>query len=324
MPCKQDIIISDSYINTWLAEYKNANTLINYRSSAKKFSFWLSLQDKSILTVTRNDLLLFIQYLQSPPKHDLFKVQKPKPATIHNTVTSIRSLFAYLYNCGTIPKNPGHRKFNLPEVHYHYDDHYLTESEITYIQKYIDNLPDSSKKIQYDYLFNLFYMTGCRLSEISNANMSDIQIIRSGIWLAVTGKGGYFGRVPIPVPLYQKINIYREHHGLPQLFDRKNEEPTPLVMNYHNARACPVFIRLTIKNLMLEVAKKHRHLYKLKKVTPHWLRHTYASHLVALGVDYRIVQQNLRHQTFRTTERYIHVSKTHRHKITTKHFGTGK
>lgn len=302
MPCNKDITISTA-IDMWLRQYQDSpKTFKSYKECISKFKRWLEVNTLTGLSITRADLINYIEYL---------KICYSNPATIHTYFKAVRIFLKFLYHDGIIDY-AFPRRFKLPRINID-KERYLSDLEIKTIQSYIYNLENSYRKLQFNYVFNLFFCTGCRLNEIANATMDDIKIERSGVWLHVIGKGGYHGKVPILSNFFNLINEYREYWGLPNILHRKNVEQIPLVTLQSGKTANKNAIYNIIKRLFRCVYNTKKEMLKLKKASPHWLRHTYATQLIDAGVSYKIVQQNLRHKSFRSTQRYIHVSEDDRH-----------
>jgi site-specific recombinase XerD len=165
----------------------------------------------------------------------------------------------------------------------------------------------------------LLIFTACRRSEVCNATMNDIVILNNQLWLKVIGKGSKYGEIPILPELERYLNEYRVFYGLCEIRKRTQiENEIPLIirkLKNGNFKAITApHLYLLIKKLSNQVANKyaknHELYQKFKNFSPHWLRYSSATFQINAGIDIRIVQKNLRHESIETTMRYQHVEKT--------------
>ncbi|MBN1295989.1 tyrosine-type recombinase/integrase, partial [bacterium] len=175
---------------------------------------------------------------------------------------------------------------------------YLTIAEANLLL----TLPDGSlgiKLLRNFAIAELLYATGIRVSELASMDLNDID--STGMEIRVLGKGRKERIVPITEPAVDRLNRY--------LNERR-------VVRSDNARiggAGPVFISL--RGTRLTTRSIHRILKQLgydagltKRVHPHELRHSFATHLLDSGADLRAIQELLGHAHLTTTQKYTHVS----------------
>jgi integrase/recombinase XerD len=141
------------------------------------------------------------------------------------------------------------------------------------------------------------YASGLRVSELCLLNFFDVEEDR----LLVKGKGAKERMVPIAKMATEAIESYLEawegRWG-------KCERSTPLFLSKKNKR----IDRVTV----WQIVKKYGTLSGItKNISPHTLRHSFATHLLENGADLRIIQEMLGHKEISTTDRYTHISKTH-------------
>ncbi|ARW48400.1 MULTISPECIES: tyrosine recombinase XerC [Acetobacter] len=139
-------------------------------------------------------------------------------------------------------------------------------------------------------LFLLLYGCGLRISEALNLNIADLDVMRSSNVLRILGKGGKERLVPVLPVVQQALEAWRTRHPA----------PTP---------DAPLFVGIRGKRLQPAIAQKAmrewRHLSGLPDyVTPHALRHSFATHLMEGGADLRVIQELLGHASLSTTQRY--------------------
>ena len=143
-------------------------------------------------------------------------------------------------------------------------------------------------------IFELLYATGVRCSELVNIRIADIDIQAKTI--RILGKGKKERIVLFGTKALEKIKEYYEFER-PQIYDH-NEE---LFLNYR-------YEKLTTRSVQ-RIIKMFRSFLPIdRQLTPHKLRHSFATHLLNQGADLRSVQELLGHKTLSTTEKYTHVS----------------
>jgi integrase/recombinase XerC len=141
-------------------------------------------------------------------------------------------------------------------------------------------------------ILELLYSSGLRVSELVGLNSNqldmDLGIVR------VMGKGRKERIVPVGVKAIEVLKAYLEERGM-----LKGEEP--IFVNSLGGR-------LTARSVGRLIKKYSRHSGIFRKVSPHSLRHTFATHLLDAGADIREIQEMLGHSSLSTTQRYTHVS----------------
>lgn len=338
-----------SQIILWLNEYANTNyTYVKYRVVVLRFYLWLKYHRLTLRSINRKHLQAYIDFIQNPDKTwvgkrrrfdhpDWRPFRKPLTysATKHN-IQIIRQLFSYLHNTAYLELNHCKRHFNIPSSSYLSlaFDHYLTRKELNLIGNYIGSLPDNTAaryifKIRSRWIFQIMLFTGCRRSEISNATMDDFVLIKNKLWLRVNGKGSKYGIVPIPTHLELRLNNYRAIYRLPPIRERRQPEyHIPLVIKSHSGQQYTSvthgYIWHVVKligNELAEAMPNEVLRSRMRRISPHWLRHTCATMQINAGIDIRVVQANLRHSSIQTTMLYLHIDADHRHHETITKFG---
>ncbi len=162
-------------------------------------------------------------------------------------------------------------------------------------------------------ILETIYSCGLRVSELINLQISDLffedDVIR------VLGKGNKFRFVPIHSSTQKYINFYRKDirsHITPQ----KEDEDT-LFLNRRGKRLTRQMIFMILKELAIKIDLK-------KKISPHTLRHSFATHLLESGADLRAIQQMLGHESITTTEIYVHLDKSYLQKVVAQFHPRGK
>ncbi len=140
-------------------------------------------------------------------------------------------------------------------------------------------------------LFEVLYGSGLRVSEAVGLDVGDVDL--SGEWLKVLGKGSKERSVPFGRPARDAITEY---------WKDRNEVTAdqPAFVNYRGTR-------LTARSVGRIVNKHLIRIASTKNLSPHGLRHSFATHLLAAGADLRTIQEMLGHSQLSTTQRYTHV-----------------
>ncbi|MBT4709175.1 MAG: tyrosine recombinase [Flavobacteriaceae bacterium] len=222
--------------------------------------------------------------------------KKVKPPTQARIISGIRRFFDYLILENLIEKNPMDNiespklGTNLPNT--------LTIEEI---DKIISTIKLGSKTgLRNVAIIELLYSCGLRVSELINLKISDLFFKESLI--KVTGKGNKERFVPISKQSQIYINNYLQNVRSYQKI-KKGFEDT-LFLNERGTILSRVMIFLILKKL------KNASNIK-KKIGPHTLRHSFATHLIENGADLITIQKMMGHESITTTERYLHVNKKH-------------
>lgn len=260
-------------------------TLRAYATDLRQFSEFLGPEDEIVPAAI--DPLILRKYLAT------LKEQEYSRTTIARRVASMRSFFKYLCRQGHLDKNPaaqlrltrGSRR--LPT--------FLDEGEI---QKLLTTPDAGSFGGRRDRaILECLYSTGMRVSELGGLNVRDVDLL--GEVARVRGKGRKERMAPLGKPAVDAIRDY--------VLVRNTAEPgavgedSPLFLNKGGTR-------LTARSIRRRLLLYARQCGIEKHVSPHVLRHTFATHLLDRGADLRSVQELLGHEHITTTQIYTHVT----------------
>lgn len=277
----------NEYMLEFLRYLKSKNyskaTIINYGKDLKLFQKYLEIE--KINNIKNIDYKVMRGYLSFLYDFDYEK------KTVARNLSTIRSLFKYLVKENIISKDPmiliDNPKLDkkLPKV--------LNNIEVEDILA----IPDSNTPLgQRDILIlELIYSTGIRVSELVNIKIQDIDFNDKKI--IITGKGNKERIVLFGNVLLNKLNMYL-NDGRRQLIKKSNDY---LILNNQGNKITSRGIELIIDKTL----KKGGITYK---ISPHTLRHTFATHMLNNGADLRTVQELLGHESLSTTQIYTHVS----------------
>lgn len=269
--------VIDNFFKVLKNEYNYSDyTIKNYKLDLTLFFDFLNKSNINYLYLNKDNVLAYLKYLD---KMNL------KNSTISRRISALRTFYNYLMNEGLINsniflnvKNPKLEK-KLPN--------YLNYTEMEELLESIDIKTDEGLKRRL--LIEMFYSTGCRVSEIINIKVKDIDFLNKKI--RIMGKGSK-----------ERIVYYGDYAK--KYLDKylsKGLDKDYLFVNKHGDKYTVEEIELIVKDIM-------KHLSIKTHVTPHTLRHTFATHLLNNGADIRSVQELLGHSNLSTTGIYTHVS----------------
>jgi integrase/recombinase XerC len=222
-----------------------------------------------------------------------FLHRKNKKTTIARKLSAIRSFFKYLLKNGIISENPA--ELVLTPKQDKTIPVYLSVDEMFRLLDSIQT--DSLLGLRNRAIFETLYSSGIRVSELAEMNLSDVDF--SGATVQVYGKGGKQRIVPVGHKALAAIKAYRTRLQKQKGLLSVNEGP--LFLNRFHTRLSPRSIARILRKLVETVGL-------LTPVSPHALRHTFATHMLDAGADLRAVQELLGHKSLSTTQKYTHVS----------------
>jgi site-specific recombinase XerD len=181
------------------------------------------------------------------------------------------------------------------------------------------------------FLLDFGFATGLRASELVGANLEHIETnARGEHWLRVTGKGKKTGKVALPALAWDALTQYLLARRLP-VSPMRWRPDTPLVGSLDDDAAAISGVRLwaVLRRFFFtaaeQIAADHPPLAdKLRRASPHWMRHTHATHALAHGAELTTVRDNLRHASVSTTSVYLHGDDIKRARQMAEAFGARK
>ena len=232
------------------------------------------------------DTLLIRSFLVS-----LYRAKMSK-TTVSRKIASLRSFYRYLVKVGKIELNPA-ELVQLPRTE-KFIPVVLSVDEIQALLgvPFADDEMGSRNRA----IMELFYSTGIRLSELTGMNIADLRF-GEGL-IKVRGKGRKERIVPVGAPAMNAIGDYLSRRGK-SADSGAGEEP--LFLNAKKRRMNPRDVARVVERAVKESGIQ-------RKVSPHVLRHSFATHLLDAGADLRSIQEMLGHQSLSTTQKYTSVS----------------
>ena len=263
----------------------------NTRGTQKGFfPFLLKNKIASLDKVTKHTIREYIMWLMD---------QHVAKTSITCKLSAIRSFYVYLQKEELILENPL-EKISSPKLDKKLPT-YLTNDEVNRFLL----APDISSPVgqRNKAILELLYASGLRVSELAHLTLSQIDMDTREI--RVIGKGSKERMVLMGKPAREAIDVYLKD-GRHKLLNKKKTDA--VFVNRYGKQ----LIERRIQKIVKQYAKQSG---INKKVHPHTLRHTFATHLLDGGADLRVVQELLGHASLTTTQIYTHVSQTQAKKV---------
>jgi integrase/recombinase XerC len=259
-------------------------TVRNYRADVREFLDFL--KGEGVESLSGLDRLMLRRYLAWLERRGYAR------ASIARKMAEVRSFFRFLVREGEVARNP---LLNLssPKVEKRLPV-FLTGPEAGDLVR--APLDSSPRGLRDRALLELLYAAGLRVSEVVKVDLADVNLERREV--RVKGKGSKERVALMGAPAVQALEVYLKK-GRPRLMGRR---ATPaLFLNRAGGRLSP-------RSVQSLVQKYSKGLGVGKRVTPHVVRHTFATHLLDGGADLRTVQELLGHERLATTQVYTHVT----------------
>lgn len=269
---------------TYLKVEKNysEHTLTSYTHDLREFERFLKPAGSQSA-----DLLILRKYLASLKENNLSK------RTVARRMATLRTYYRFLVREGYLKKNPM-SLLRTPKLEKHLPM-VLDENEMTAL---LDSPEDDVSGRRDKAIFETLYSTGMRVSELVQLNVEGIDFI--GGVCRVIGKGRKERLCPVGDKALLSIRRYLE---LRNKKEKKSEKA--LFLNHSSNQSGS---RLTPRSVCRLLEKYMERTCRKEGVSPHTLRHSFATHLLNRGADLRSVQELLGHENLSTTQIYTHVS----------------
>ena len=295
---KESLILIDNFIdNIWLEKGLSKNTLSAYNQDLLKFTLWL--KGSSLKNVDRIKLLDYLTYRFE---------QGYNSRSTARTLSSLRSFYAFLVEKNFISENPTSKidspklGSSLPKI--------LSEEDVN---KLI-NAPDIKSPIglRDRAMLELLYACGLRISELISLNVLNLNS-RQGL-VSVMGKGEKERLVPMGEEALERVSDYLTY-GRNQ-FLKENQSSSFLFLSKRGTGMTRQAFWYRIKEYALKSGVD-------KSLSPHTLRHAFATHLLNHGADLRTIQLLLGHSSLSTTQIYTEVARHRMKELHQEHHPRG-
>jgi len=263
------------------------NTISSYKSDLEKF---FEAVKKPLSDISAQEIRIYIESLRS---------QSFEAKTIARKLSSIRHFFRYVFEEKLIDSNPT-LEVDMPRLNKNLPD-VMSESEIVLLLENAGSksAPESLRDLT---MLEILYATGMRVSELVSLKISQLKIDQNTIqpFIEIHGKGNKERLVALNSKSIEALKQYlpireklTDNQKDPWLFPSKQSSEGHITRQY--------FAKI-LKRLALDVG------IDPKKVSPHKVRHSFATHLLNNGADLRTIQELLGHEDISTTQIYTHVA----------------
>ena len=284
-----DLLI-DNFVSTKVLDKGiTSNTIIAYKKDLNLFINWCLNNKIDFFEVTKKELNIYIKFL---------KEKKINSSTINRKLSVFKSFYDYLNQEDLINLNDlkgiATQKLekNLPKL--------LSEREILHLiyksgEIYADNPIKNIKYLRIQVILEILYSTGLRISELLNIKINQVANIKDKLY--INGKGNKQRLV-----VFNKNSLKSLKNWIDVMVQNHKNKNSYLFENINNTNIISrQQIYKDFKNLALKTNTE------LQKLSPHSIRHSFASHMLNRGADLRTIQKLLGHSDISTTEIYTQV-----------------
>lgn len=323
-------------IQAWLSLHESPATQRSYRKEAERLILWAIVErGRPLSSLTTEDAIAYRSFLRRPtPRERWVGPARPRTSvewrpftdglsarSIAYALSVLGAMFRWLIQQRYVLANPfagvkvrgGGRTAALDA------SHVFTEGEWVLVRTIAGGLEwsygwEAPAAQRLRFVLDFGYATGLRASELVSAKLGDIETDRQGDhWLNLVGKGSRAGKVALPPLARAALDRYLVERGLPVSRARWTPK-TPLIGGLEIGAAGGItgtrlwsVVRRFFETAANVIENDHAVLAeKLRKASPHWMRHTHATHALARGAELTTVRDNLRHASISTTSIYLH------------------
>ena len=292
--------ILDAFIdNIWIEKGLSQNTLDSYRSDLEQFSSWLEKNNLSYLKTSKKEILSYLSFL----------FQKGLGSkTVARKLSSLKSFFRYLVFKSIIPNDPS-SEVETPKLLKSIPKS-ISEKEVEALLAAPDEKTDIGLRDKT--MIETLYSCGLRISELTNLELLNLNL-RQGV-IRVIGKGQKERLVPMGDQLIGLLELYISSSRKNLLNKRHSDF---LFLSTRGQRMTRQSFWHRIKHYCLASG------FEPDKISPHVLRHAFATHLLNNGADLRVVQLLLGHSDLNTTQIYTEVARQRLKRLHTEHHPRG-
>ena len=323
-------------VQAWLSLHESPATQRTYRKEAERLILWVIVErSRALSSMTTEDAIAYRAFLRRPaPRERWIGPIRPRTSpdwrpftgalsarSVAHALSVLGALFRWLVEQRYVLANPfagvkvrgGARAVALDA------SHAFTEGEWLLVRTLADGLEYSggwavAAAQRLRFVLDLAYATGLRASELVSATLHQVETDeRAEHWLRVVGKGHKTGKVALPPLAWAALTRHLVERGLPVTPSRWRPE-TPLIATLEGDSAAGIsavrlwtLMRRFFHDAAKAIERDHPVLAdKLRLASPHWMRHTHATHALARGAELTTVRDNLRHASISTTSIYLH------------------
>ena len=284
-------LIADFQIYLEVQRNVSKHTLKAYLADVEEFNNFLQESDitkkgDAIINVEPETIRSYLSHLYR---------EKVKKVTVNRKVSSLRSFYKYLLRAGKVKNNPA-EMVQTPKIE-KYMPTFLSVDET--FQLLGDQGDHSVSGLRDSAMLELFYSSGLRLSELAGLNVTDFDFRQALVKLR--GKGKKERIVPVGRQALLAIDGYLKNTTEVRKKCDENLFKNPLFLNTRGKRITARSIARIVDAMTVKSGIG-------RKISPHSLRHTFATHLLNAGADLRSIQELLGHESLSTTQKYTAVN----------------
>ncbi|MDP2853647.1 MAG: tyrosine recombinase XerC [Smithellaceae bacterium] len=263
-----------------------------YLTDVEEFSEFLTSQEnrsahKKILDVQTETMRAYLAYLYG---------RKLKKVSINRKISSLRAFYKYLLREGIIKSNPA-QSVQTPKMEKYMPTFLSVDETFELLNASRDN--NSASGLRDQAMLELFYSSGLRLAELAGLNTEDINF--NAALVKLRGKGKKERIVPVGGPALDAI---RKYLSATQTLRKENSVDLLNGGLFLNERGKRITTRSIARIVDAATVKSGIG----RKISPHALRHSFATHLLEAGADLRSIQEMLGHESLSTTQKYTAVN----------------
>lgn len=337
-------------VQAWLALHEAATTQRAYRKEAERLILWAILeQGRALSSLTTEDAVAYRAFLRHPaPRNRWVGPPRPRsspewrpfagglsPRSVAYSLSVLSALYRWLIQQRYVLANPfaGIKVRGAGKGAALATMRAFTEGEWSIVQAVAEGLEwsygwESAAAQRLRFVIDFAYATGVRSSELVHARLGMIEEDAQGDrGLHLTGKGHKAGKVVLPPMARAALDRYLMQRRLP-ITPSRWESTTPLLGSLEQDTIAGItgprlwvvmkrFFSLAADAIMDENSAMAD---KLRRASPHWMRHTHATHALQRGVELTTVRDNLRHASLATTSIYLHTDEARRARQLNKAF----
>lgn len=270
------------------------NTFFSYQTDLNQFIGFLERNTIVLEKSTSDELKQFIHYLYG---------LKLSARSIARKISTLKTFFAYVSQHFNIKNNA--KELHIPKIEKRLPT-YLTQDEVSAVLNY-SKKDRSALGIRNSIMLYLLYSSGMRVSELINIKISDIHFDTR--FISIEGKGGRQRMIPLPEVIMNLLHDYLQKHVQDTVSIKI--DPVYLFAVVYGKKIKPISRQSCwgiLKTICQQAGIK-------RTISPHQMRHSFATHMLEKGVDLRSLQVLLGHEEITTVEVYTHVETSQLRKI---------
>ncbi len=334
--CTLDANNDYAAVQAWLSLHESPATQRAYRKEAERLILWAIVdRERALSSLTTEDAIAYRSFLRRPtPRERWVGPMRPRTSpewrpfsgglsarSTAYALSVLGAMFRWLIEQRYLLANPfagvkvrGTSRSTVLDT-----SHAFTEGEWMLVRAIADGLEwsygwEAPAGQRLRFVLDFAYATGLRVSELVGACLGNVDTdARGDHWLSIIGKGRKAGKVALPPLARSALDRYLVERRLPVTPTRWHPD-TPLIGSLEQdsaagisgVRLWEVTGRFFAKAAEVIEADNPVLAEKLRRASPHWTRHTHATHALARGAELTTVRDNLRHASIATTSIYLH------------------